>query len=89
MADSPFNPFAASFGPGLDFMQTLMKNAGTALPGMGQWVTPTLDPQELDKRISELRTVLLDELRELTSDLLTGFRISDVLVLVDQLFLDA
>ncbi|UUX96293.1 PhaM family polyhydroxyalkanoate granule multifunctional regulatory protein [Aquabacterium sp. J223] len=57
MADSPFSPFTAGFGPGLDFMQSLMKNAGAALPGVGQWVTPTLDPAELDKRISELRTV--------------------------------
>jgi hypothetical protein len=24
---------------------------------MGQWIAPTLDPEELDKRISELRTV--------------------------------
>jgi hypothetical protein len=46
-----------SMMPGLDFLQTLMKSAGTAMPGMGPWVTPTLDPQELDKRISDLRTV--------------------------------
>jgi len=43
--------------PGFDFLQDLVKNAGTALPGMGQWVAPTLDPKELDKRIGELRTV--------------------------------
>jgi len=52
--------------PGLDFLQSLVKGASTALPGLagmasvpgiGQWVTPTLDPEELDKRISELRTV--------------------------------
>lgn len=52
--------------PGLDYLQSLMQGASAALPGMagmasvpgiGQWVTPTLDPQELDKRISELRTV--------------------------------
>ena len=34
-----------------------MKNAGTALPGIGQWVAPTLNPEELGKRIEELRTV--------------------------------
>ena len=28
-----------------------------ALPGIGQWVAPTLDPAELEKRISELKTV--------------------------------
>ena len=43
--------------PGFDFLQGLVKNAGAALPGMGQWIAPTLDPEELDKRISELRTV--------------------------------
>jgi hypothetical protein len=43
--------------PGFDFLQSLVKNAGSALPGIGQWVAPTLDPAELEKRISELRTV--------------------------------
>ncbi len=43
--------------PGFDFLQSLAKNAGSALPGIGQWVAPTLDPAELDKRIQELRTV--------------------------------
>jgi hypothetical protein len=43
--------------PGFDFLQGLVKNAGAALPGIGQWVAPTLDPEELSKRIEELRTV--------------------------------
>ena len=43
--------------PGFDFLQGLMKNSGAALPTMGPWVTPTLDPKELEKRIGELRTV--------------------------------
>jgi len=43
--------------PGFDFLQSLVKNAGAAIPGMGQWIAPTLDPEELDKRISELKTV--------------------------------
>jgi hypothetical protein len=43
--------------PGFDFLQNLAKSAGSALPGIGQWVAPTLDPAELEKRISELRTV--------------------------------
>jgi hypothetical protein len=43
--------------PGFDFLQSLVKNAGAALPGIGQWVAPTLDPAELEKRINELRTV--------------------------------
>jgi hypothetical protein len=43
--------------PGFDFLQGLVKNAGSALPSMGQWVAPTLDPDELQKRIDELKTV--------------------------------
>ncbi|MGZ5234920.1 MAG: PhaM family polyhydroxyalkanoate granule multifunctional regulatory protein [Caldimonas sp.] len=43
--------------PGFDFLQSLVKNAGSAIPGIGQWVAPTLDPAELEKRIGELRTV--------------------------------
>jgi hypothetical protein len=43
--------------PGFDFLQGLAKTAGSALPGMGQWVAPTLNPEEIEKRISELRTV--------------------------------
>jgi len=51
---------AASFTklvPGFDFLQGLVKNAGAALPNIGQWVAPTLNPEELEKRIEELRTV--------------------------------
>ena len=48
----------AKMVPGFDFLQGLMKNAaGASLPGMSQWIAPTLDPEEIDKRISELRTV--------------------------------
>ena len=43
--------------PGFDFLQGLVKNAGSALPNIGQWIAPTLDPDELEKRIEELRTV--------------------------------
>src|SRR6185295_3413241 len=43
--------------PGFDFLQGLVKNAGSALPSIGQWVAPTLNPEELEKRIEELRTV--------------------------------
>ncbi len=43
--------------PGFDFLQGLMNSAGQAMPAMGQWVAPTLDPAELDKRIGELKTV--------------------------------
>lgn len=43
--------------PGFDFLQGLVKNAGASIPGIGQWVAPTLDPEELEKRIGELKTV--------------------------------
>jgi len=43
--------------PGFEFLQGLVKNAGAALPTVGQWIAPTLDPAEIDKRIEELRTV--------------------------------
>lgn len=47
----------SKFVPGFDFLQGLVNNAGAALPGIGQWVAPTLNPQEIEKRINELRTV--------------------------------
>lgn len=54
MADTPnFTKFV----PGFDFLQGLAKSAGASLPGIGQWVAPTLNPEELEKRIDELRTV--------------------------------
>ena len=43
--------------PGFDFLQGLVKNASSALPSLGPWVAPTLDPEELGKRIEELKTV--------------------------------
>jgi len=53
MADAAFTKLV----PGFDFLQGLVKNAGSALPSIGQWVAPTLNPDELEKRIEELRTV--------------------------------
>lgn len=47
----------AKMVPGFDFLGSLMRTAGQATPGMGQWIAPTLDPAELEKRISELKTV--------------------------------
>ena len=43
--------------PGFDFLQGLLKNASAGLPNIGQWVAPTLNPEELEKRIQELKTV--------------------------------
>jgi hypothetical protein len=53
MPDASF----AKLVPGFEFLQDLVKNAGSALPSIGQWVAPTLNPEELEKRIDELRTV--------------------------------
>jgi hypothetical protein len=47
----------AKMVPGFDFLQSLMKGAGAGLPSMSQWIAPTLDADEVDKRIQELRTV--------------------------------
>jgi hypothetical protein len=55
MADS--NAPFANLVPGFDFLQGLVRNAGSVLPGVGQWIAPTMDPEEIDKRISELKTV--------------------------------
>jgi hypothetical protein len=50
-------PDLSSLFPGFDALQGLARSAGSALPGLGQWVTPTIDPDELGKRIEELKTV--------------------------------
>jgi hypothetical protein len=61
MSDHPsYSAYSEAFGklvPGFEFLQGLVKNAGQTLPSIGQWVAPTLDPQELERRINELRTV--------------------------------
>ena len=54
MADTPS---FTQMVPGFEFLQNLVKNAGSAMPPMGQWIAPTLNPEEIEKRISELRTV--------------------------------
>lgn len=45
---------ASSSGNPLDFLKDMWGNMGFNLPGM---VTPTLDVDELDKRISDMKTV--------------------------------
>jgi hypothetical protein len=42
------------FVPGFDFLQKLAQGGKTPMAG---WVAPTLDPEALDKRISELKAV--------------------------------
>ena len=54
------------FVPGFDFLQNLSKTAAQAapaastgaVPGMASWVAPTLNIEDIDKRIQELKSVL-------------------------------
>jgi hypothetical protein len=67
MSDTDNTSNFANFGkfvPGFDFLQNLATQAaGSAadkipqLPNLGSWVAPTLNVEELDKRISELKSV--------------------------------
>jgi hypothetical protein len=50
-------PDSNHFSPGFEFLQDLVKNAGATLPNIGQWIAPTINPEEIGKRIEELRTV--------------------------------
>jgi SpoU rRNA methylase family enzyme len=66
MSDSDTSSFAG-FGklvPGFDFLQNLATQAASTaaqkipqLPNLANWVAPTLNVEELDKRIDELKTV--------------------------------
>ena len=56
------------FVPGFDFLQNLVAQtaanaaqnspaAAQSIPGLGSWIAPTLNVEELDRRIKELKTV--------------------------------
>jgi ribosomal protein L12E/L44/L45/RPP1/RPP2 len=48
------------FIPGFDFLQNLAKDGAQAMPqmpGLSNWIAPTLNVEELDKRIGELKAV--------------------------------
>ena len=45
------------FVPGFDFLKNLTPAAGSGGAPAPGWVAPTLDPEELEKRIQELKTV--------------------------------
>ena len=57
MNQSPAFDFS-KFVPGFDFLQKFSgaQTAGAA-PSVSSWVTPTLDPKELERRIQDLKTV--------------------------------
>ncbi|MDB5868665.1 MAG: hypothetical protein JWP96_997 [Polaromonas sp.] len=61
---TPTFPDFGKLVPGFDFLQNLTKQAaGSAtqslpqLPSLGSWIAPTLNVEELDKRIQELKAV--------------------------------
>ena len=59
MSDSQDAGFG-KFIPGFDFLQNLAKGASQSvpqIPNLANWIAPSLSVEELDKRISELKTV--------------------------------
>jgi len=59
MSDTDNTGFG-KFVPGFDFLQNLAKGATETIPQMpnlSNWIAPTLNVEELDKRIQELKTV--------------------------------
>jgi hypothetical protein len=59
MSESDTSGFG-KFVPGFDFLQNLAKGATTNIPQMpnlSNWVAPTLNVEELEKRIEELKAV--------------------------------
>jgi hypothetical protein len=59
MGDADSSGFG-KFVPGFDFLQSLAKGASNGmpqLPNLGHWVAPTLNVEELEKRIEELKNV--------------------------------
>ena len=59
MSDSQNSGFG-KFVPGFDFLQNLAKGATQNIPQMpnlANWIAPTLNLEELEKRIEELKTV--------------------------------
>lgn len=59
MSDSENTGFG-KYVPGFDFLQNLAKGATQTIPQMpnlANWIAPTLNVEELDKRITELKAV--------------------------------
>jgi len=63
-ANTPSFPDFGKLVPGFDFLQNLAKQAAGStahaipqLPNLGNWIAPTLNVEELDKRVQELKAV--------------------------------
>ena len=59
MSDDPSYGFGR-FVPGFDFLQNIAKGTSQStpqMPNLANWVAPTLNVEELEKRISELKAV--------------------------------
>ncbi|MEO6319856.1 MAG: PhaM family polyhydroxyalkanoate granule multifunctional regulatory protein [Polaromonas sp.] len=62
-ANIPSFPDFGKLVPGFDFLQNLAKQAGSTaqaipqLPNLANWIAPTLNVEELDKRVQELKAV--------------------------------
>jgi len=59
MSDNSSKNFT-KYVPGFDFLQNLAKSTSQAVPQMpnlANWIAPTLNEEELEKRITELKTV--------------------------------
>jgi hypothetical protein len=60
MSDNNSNLGFGKFVPGFDFLQNLAKGASQTMPQMpnlSNWIAPTLNVEELEKRISDLKAV--------------------------------
>ena len=63
-ANTPSFPDFGKLVPGFDFLQNLTRQAAGSgnqgqpqLPNLGGWIAPTLNVEELDKRLQELKAV--------------------------------
>lgn len=63
-ATTPSFPDFGKLVPGFDFLQNLTKQAADSatqalpqLPNLGNWIAPTINLEELDKRVQELKAV--------------------------------
>ena len=58
---SDTSPFGfGKFVPGFDFLQNLAKNASSGsskMPGLSNWIAPTMSVEDLEKRVEELKAV--------------------------------